>query len=295
MPRKNRLLSVQPDLFDLLSPTVSSAKPGLPDTSPEVTSPYPVKPQKPVNPENGIVKTVQLNGQTVSYRLHRSQRRTIGFVINESGLRITAPKRCTLSSIENALFRKQKWILEKLAYHEQRKRQRAAPVQWAAGTGLPYLGNTLVLSPEEPVPPATVFHIGKNRLFTRSSLLNQPTDLEIQLKKWLREEAKKILRERLDRYAAEMGVRFSAFSLSNAITRWGSCSVKGHIRLNWRLIHCDTDLIDYVVIHELAHLREMNHSPAFWAIVNAHYPQYKKARQELHRLAASLFTLFVEN
>ena len=76
-------------------------------------------------------------------------------------------------------------------------------------------------------------------------------------------------------------------ALSAARTRWGSCSLRSGIRLNWRLIHFPADTVDYVVAHELAHLREMNHSPRFWAVVGEIYPDYQAARDELKRLAAN--------
>ena len=91
-----------------------------------------------------------------------------------------------------------------------------------------------------------------------------------------------------------MNVSYDTFRLSGARTRWGSCSAKRHIRLNWRLIHCDITLIDYVAIHELAHLTEMNHSTRFWAIVRQWYPTPEQARQRLREQSARLFNLFGE-
>jgi predicted metal-dependent hydrolase len=83
------------------------------------------------------------------------------------------------------------------------------------------------------------------------------------------------------RFAARLGVRYSRLSLSSAQTRWGSASVDGSIRLNWRLIHFAMPTIDYVVAHELAHLREMNHSPRFWDVVRSVMPDYEQVRGHL--------------
>jgi len=79
-----------------------------------------------------------------------------------------------------------------------------------------------------------------------------------------------------------------ALALSSARTRWGSCSAQGGIRLNWRLIHLPPAIVDYVVVHELAHLRHMNHGPRFWALVESVCPEYRALRAELRRLAAHL-------
>ena len=98
---------------------------------------------------------------------------------------------------------------------------------------------------------------------------------------WLQGEAKRLFGERLAIYAEKLGVNYRAYALSSAATRWGSCSSDGKIRLNWRLIHFPLSIIDYVVAHELAHLREMNHSPRFWETVESIFPEFREARQTL--------------
>lgn len=94
--------------------------------------------------------------------------------------------------------------------------------------------------------------------------------------------------ERLNHYAPRMGVSFKQLSLSSAKTRWGSCTSEGNIRLHWKLIHCDLHIIDYLVVHELAHLREMNHSARFWQIVANEIPDYAERRKALKVLSESM-------
>jgi predicted metal-dependent hydrolase len=98
---------------------------------------------------------------------------------------------------------------------------------------------------------------------------------------WLQGEATRIFGERLAAYAVKLGVTFRSYALSSAATRWGSCSSEGRIRLNWRLIHFPLSVVDYVVAHELAHLREMNHSPRFWQTVESIFPEFREARKAL--------------
>jgi predicted metal-dependent hydrolase len=100
---------------------------------------------------------------------------------------------------------------------------------------------------------------------------------------WLQQQAKEILAERLETLAQRAGAVFSRFSLSNAKTRWGSCTQDGHIRLNWRLIHFSLPVIDYVVAHELAHLRNMDHSPAFWQEVQQILPGFEEGQREIRK------------
>ena len=98
---------------------------------------------------------------------------------------------------------------------------------------------------------------------------------------WLQRQARRVFEERCQLYTQKLGVRYTRLSLSSAQTRWGSASADGSIRLNWRLIHFGLATIDYVVAHELAHLREMNHSPRFWDVVRSVVPDYEAARGSL--------------
>ena len=116
--------------------------------------------------------------------------------------------------------------------------------------------------------------------------------LKERVRLWYRDEAKRIFSDRMEAYAARLGVRYASMTLSSAGTRWGSCTVSGNIRLNWRLVHFALPLIDYVVAHELAHLKEMNHSPRFWATVESVYPDYDGAKMALKQRSQELPVLF---
>ena len=116
--------------------------------------------------------------------------------------------------------------------------------------------------------------------------------LQERVRIWFQAEARRVFAERLDWYAARLGVQYRALALSSAGTRWGSCTVEGNIRLNWRLIHYALPLIDYVVAHELAHLKEMNHSPRFWATVETVYPDYEGAKAALRKRSQEMPVLF---
>ncbi|MCL2195371.1 MAG: M48 family metallopeptidase [Oscillospiraceae bacterium] len=102
-----------------------------------------------------------------------------------------------------------------------------------------------------------------------------------ELEKQCRKQAKAILPGRVKHFADIMGVAPTTMRVTGAMTRWGSCSSRGSVNFSWRLMLCDDDVIDYVVVHELAHLREMNHSPRFWAIVEQVLPDYKRRKLKL--------------
>ena len=93
--------------------------------------------------------------------------------------------------------------------------------------------------------------------------------------------AKKVFAEKCRSYSAQMGVTYGTISVREQKTRWGSCSAKGNLNFNWKLVLMPEEILDYVVVHELAHRIQMNHSPAFWAIVERFVPDYKARRQWL--------------
>ena len=109
------------------------------------------------------------------------------------------------------------------------------------------------------------------------------------MQSWLQRQARRVFEERCALFAPRLGVRVKRLSLSSASTRWGSASADGSIRLSWRLVHFALPVIDYVVTHELAHLREMNHSAAFWDVVRSVIPDYEQARGALRNEVLPVF------
>ena len=103
------------------------------------------------------------------------------------------------------------------------------------------------------------------------------------MQSWLQREASRVFAERAAHFAERLGVRVKRLSLSSAATRWGSANANGSVRLHWRLIQHPLATIDYVVAHELAHLREMNHSARFWNVVRSVVPDYEEARARLRQ------------
>ena len=238
-------------------------------------------------------RRIQLRGTTVLYLFRRSRRRTIGMAVGPQGLEVSAPRWVPLGEIEAALLEKQDWILRKLSdmqLHQQRLL--GARIHWRDGVELPYLGlgmrvvlapdhrfrergaQLLPLLPVQPQAPAHQLLVGLPRHATAPQLRDA-------VQAWLMRRAREHFTERLQHFAPQLGVQWRKLSLSSAATRWGSASADGSIRLNWRLIHFKPDIIDYVVVHELSHLRVMNHSPAFWDTVEQVLPDYAERRAQL--------------
>ena len=103
-----------------------------------------------------------------------------------------------------------------------------------------------------------------------------------------KQKAKEIIAERLHKYEQIMGLYSTKFGITSANTRWGSCSGKNSINFTWKLVMADIDVIDYVVVHEIAHIKEKNHGKKFWSLVGKYYPNYKSARVYLRNLSARI-------
>lgn len=281
------------DFFAALEPATKPAPTQplfkAPPAPPKITFPTP-----PRAPDAPPLRRIQLGPHTLEFELRRSTRRSIGFMIDDDGLRVTAPKRITLAEIDNAIRAKQRWIIAKLNERGERRalRQEKPPIEWVDGAQLPFMGADVTLR----LLPATRSSCVFDPLQRVLAVGVVPGLAEWQLRErvriWFCEEATRVFAERLDLYAEKLGVDYASLALSSAGTRWGSCTVEGNIRLNWRLIHFSLPLIDYVVAHELAHLLEMNHSPAFWATVESVYPDYDGAKQALRKRSQELPVLF---
>jgi predicted metal-dependent hydrolase len=247
-----------------------------------------------VNPVNGQ-RRLQLGGQQIDYTLQRSTRRTIGFVIGDSGLRVTAPRWVLLGDIEQAIRVKEAWILAKLQQRHEHAAERARQqMEWRDGARLPYLGGALTLRLHPASTPAVAVHHDES---TGELTVHLPDGAEEQalkdtVREWLQRQAHALFAQRLPHYAVQLGVQYRAFRLTSARTQWGSCTAKGMIRLNWRLVHFSQAQIDYVIAHELAHLREMNHSPRFWALVESVFPDHAAARKVLRERGPEMLPMF---
>lgn len=223
-------------------------------------------------------REIRFGEHLVAYELRRARRRSIGFVVGAEGLSVSAPRWVGVGDIENALREKSAWILRKL--HEQRERARRldeARVDWKDGAEIPFLGRRIVLRLDGQARGA-LFEAEASLLRLGLPQGAEAAQVRDAVQSWLQRQARRVFEERCAVYAERLGVRMKRLSLSSASTRWGSASADGSIRLNWRLVHFALPVIDYVVTHELAHLKEMNHSPAFWDVVRSVMPQYEQAR-----------------
>jgi len=242
----------------------------------------------------------------VAYEFKRGKRRTIGMAVGADGLVVSAPRWVPLYEVEAALQEKANWIVRKLdEARERQQRLESARIQWQDGATFPFLGESVivvldprhafttvggglksagvevVLRTDAEAPNLTL--AGVPRLTLHIGLPQTATHAQIRdtVQAWLMRQAHSIFTARLNHYAPQLQVQWRKLSLSSAGTRWGSARSDGAIRLNWRLIHFQQSVIDYVVAHELSHLRVMDHSPRFWDTVRSVMPDYETLRSQL--------------
>ena len=220
---------------------------------------------------------VTLQGQETSYLLVRMRRRKrMTLLVNAEGeLQVRVPWRVSLAQVEQFVQDQASWILQRL-HHVQRPLVQKPTLQ--DGTPLPYLDTSLLLCyGAAQIRP--VFREG-DRLWV-SALHQAPLKLTKVLEDWYRRQAYTYLSTCLEAWAVEVGVPFERCTIRNQKSRWGNCSSRKTISLNWRLMFLPTSVVDYVLVHELCHLRHMNHAADFWAMVAHFVPEYAACQKRL--------------
>jgi predicted metal-dependent hydrolase len=284
--------------FDFLAPAPVSAP----------SAPRPrAEPERPSAPEQTLSQVLTptsfrhpqanreaaLGDSIVSFHFKRARRRNIGFSVGPEGLTVTAPKWVPLYEVDAAVKSKSTWIVKKLGEaHERHQKIESARIEWRDGATFPFLGEQVIVV----LDPRHDFDEVGAHLHTDTSTLPGMTRLTLHVglpqtaeaaqirdsvQAWLMRQAKRLFTERLDHFAPQLGVQWRKLVLSNAGTRWGTAHSDGLIRLNWRLVHFRMPVIDYVVAHELSHLRVMDHSPRFWETVRTVVPDYAQLRGQL--------------
>lgn len=218
----------------------------------------------------------RLGDTLINYRVKRSsRRRRISLTVDEQGLRVGAPLQASDRAIDAMLRQHTAWVLGKLAEWQTR---RPPPRHWCDGDTLMLQGQALRLTFASGPLDIQLRH---DRIMVSPGLAGNADAIRATVTGWLRQQALRCFGERVAHFHPLLEVAAPQIRLSNARTRWGSCHVNGRIRLNWRLIQLPVHLVDYVVVHELAHLVEMNHSPRFWAAVARQIPDYRACRSEI--------------
>lgn len=234
---------------------------------------------------------VRFGTKTIEYSIRRSSRRTtVSIAIDPAeGVLVTAPSPAPVNRLDEIVHAKATWIVQRL------KRQSDLPPpmekEFVSGESFLYLGRQYRLrlgKDEEPRPlrlengwlhvPLPPHLGGQHRSgYVRAALID-----------WYKRNAKRRIGKRVIHWAAKLDVNVPEMLLSEPRTRWGSASSSGALRINWRIIQASNSLVDYVVAHELTHLRHPDHTPGFWACLGRTMPDYEQRKQRLRTIGPAL-------
>ena len=239
--------------------------------------------------------TVRLGTVDAPYVFKRvPRRRHVHILVNDEGtIEVRAPWRFGLDRAREMLREHADWVLRARSAVRERLARRPRLV---TGARLPLLDGSLRLE-VRPRAQIDLFECAgprRGRVERRGAVLRVGAaslgegELRALIERWYRREAAAYFAERVEHHASRLGVRPSRVTIRGQRSRWGSCSGKGTVSLNWRLMMVPSALSDYVVVHELCHLRHMDHSPRFWAMVSGAVPDYRQRRRELDALQGRL-------
>jgi predicted metal-dependent hydrolase len=227
----------------------------------------------------GTAKT-SLCGQTISYTVKRSANAKYVRleVRSETGLTVVIPKSYEIRQIAHLLEAKKDWIISKLAKYG-RIRPHATVRKLRIGDTIPYLGRDLKVLRRQNHENTESVMLEGNRLVV--SLRAGKGRLSLVLEQWYRIQAAELMKAKADKLSARLGLIYNRLIIRGQKTRWGSCSHKGNLSFNWKLMMAPEPVIDYVIVHELVHLKEMNHTKRFWELVGKHCPKWREHKKWL--------------
>jgi predicted metal-dependent hydrolase len=221
---------------------------------------------------------ITLKRQVICYSLRRSHRARLIWlnIKRQTGLSVTIPQDYDVNRLPEYLDLNSNWILRNLDrfYHEM-----PTPTQLsAASTGtISYLGKSLKVTQKTKIRGPTAVRLDDNESTVRVMLAKGKLAMS-ELLRWLKEQAMQLIKSKTEQYSKMMGLIYNKVTIRDQKSRWGSCSYRKNLNFNWRLIMAPEPVLDYVVIHELCHLKVMAHSRSFWSLVSKYCPHWREYR-----------------
>jgi Predicted metal-dependent hydrolase len=233
--------------------------------------------------KNNSLNKLFIGNEIFEYSLKSGRRKSLEIKIKNDGqIYVSAPFYMSLKDIEDVLEKKSEWIRDKLHIIKQ-----SANINddLASMTNVPFMGRDIVINIRENNIKRVYVSFDDNYLNVDIPKGFQVNDRNILIKEYLKKFYKKYtedyLKSKLSYYGKSIGVKFSDYKIKDQKSRWGSCSTKGNLNFNFRLSMAPAFVFDYIIVHELCHLLEMNHSQRFWELVKKYYPDYKEAKKWL--------------
>ena len=231
------------------------------------------------------MEAIQLGTSKINYQIIRSNRKTVGFEVHvEKGVLVRAPQDLSEDEIAKLVKKKADWILQKQERIAEIK-DKPHPKEYLSGEKLPYIGRRYRLKVKEAdiIGIEVKLYQGKFQIKVSSQIKagNRKELIREEAIKWYKNKAKLRLKERVEKYKNKIGKEPNSIKIKNHKSRWGSCSNLNNLNFNWKIIMAPMSVIDYIVVHELAHLKYPNHSRDFWGLVEAIIPDYREKQEWL--------------
>ena len=235
--------------------------------------------------------SVRFGGTTIEYHVRRSTRRrkTVDITVDGSGVQVAAPLDTPDEEVRAIVRRRAPWILS----HASDALLEAPPKRFVSGETLPYLGRNvrMVVTAGDVRSPEVRFDHWRLRITVPRNLPEESRSERIRkaVVAWYRRRAEVRIRASVVRWWPRFGGGEPyQLLIRDQRQRWGSCAPDGTLRFNWRMAMLKPDLAEYVVIHELAHLRVRQHSPEFWALLARNMPDAQQRRRRLREVGRTL-------
>lgn len=228
---------------------------------------------------------IETSNNQITYTVVKTKRKTIGITIDMNGeVKVSAPLRISEKQIKEVVQKKADWIIKKVNEVRERNSNTVCR-EFISGEKFLYLGKEYTLEiVEKDLGQAEVFMQEDTIAVYISQGMSEESrkqTIKEALVKWYRQRFAEVVKDRIEKYSLQLKVAPCKVVIKDQKIRWGSCSKKGNINLNWRLIMAPLHVIDYVVVHELCHLKVMNHSKDFWNLVESILPNYHESRKWL--------------
>lgn len=235
-----------------------------------------------------VVKNASINFGSIefTYLISRSARKTVGIIVDPDGkVNVRAPIDLDEEEIKEAVFKKRKWIAKKIQESQEIKKPIPLKRELISGEKIKLKNKNyrLKIHSFSKNRSKIVFVRGILHIYVNENLNSQEKQAEIKktLIKWYKKKAKTIISQRVQKYLKYLDLKPKQIQLRDQKLRWGSCSKSGIISFKWQIVMAPISAIDYVVVHELCHLKEPLHSAKFWDTVESLFPNYKKWKKWL--------------
>ena len=221
------------------------------------------------------MNSVKFGNSKITYKVHKTKRKTTEIVVDTSGVKILTSEQKSHIDIQKLVKKNSKWIYSKQIWANKQNDQK---ITFKQGTKLPYLGKNYLLKIKESKNEGIL--LSKGTFIVKVSK-NTPKKVQVLFKNWLKEHAQKIIEKKSNHHAKKIGVKFDKIIIKDHKERWGSLSKNNTININLSILCAPSKIIDYVIIHELCHLKIPDHSPKYWNLLYKMMPDYETHKEWL--------------